>query len=337
MFQSAKKNDASDHFPVSGSCALRPDLRRLSSDADSLEFAPLTIRDRQWISPILQAENSLASDGCFGTFFLWGASFGLRVARFHNRLLAKYQSKEISFAYPAGSGDLALAIRRLYALAATENAPLVLRGVNEDQKAKLEDALPGCFTFTEKRDSADYIYDIEKMDTLSGKKLQSKRNHCNRFEQENPDWRFEPMNATHFSSCLALLRSWEEDHSDDADEMQLAEQKAVHDALSHFDELGLVGGMLFAGERPVAFTIGEKVGQNGIDVRFEKADVSVHGAYQMINRQFVRYLRETLPDLQWLNREEDMGHENLRRAKESYYPARLLMKYTAVWTGGSCV
>ena len=303
------------------------------NEVSAAPLAPLTLADQAWLAPILKEEDSLASDGCFGTWLLWGAGFGLTVSQLEGRLLARYGGKKPSFAYPAGSGELAPALRELTALAAAEGAPLLLRGVNEEQKARLEQAFPGCFSFTEKRDSADYIYEIEKMDTLSGKKLQSKRNHCNRFEQENPDWRFEPLTAAHFADCLTLLAQWEAGHEDDVDEMQLAEQQAVRVALQNYDRLGLVGGVLFAGGRPVAFTLGEPVGQDGIDVRFEKADVSVHGAYQMINRQFVRHLRETCPALRWLNREEDMGHENLRRAKESYYPARLLMKYEAVWTG----
>lgn len=334
MRESIVKNNKSESFPVSGSCALQPEARCMPRGRlVSPPLAPLTLADRAWLAPLLAAENSLSSDGCFGTFFLWGSAFGLTAARLGDRLLARYGGEDALFAYPAGSGELLPAIRQLYALAAADGAPLTLAGVNEDQKSRLEQAFPGCFAFTEKRDAADYIYDAEKMDTLSGKKLQSKRNHCNRFEQEYPDWHFEPLTREHFGDCLALLEQWEAGHEEDVDEMQLAEQAAVRSALENYEQLKLVGGMLFVGERPVAFTIGEFVGQNGVDVRFEKADVSVHGAYQMINRQFVRYLRESNPSLQWLNREEDMGHEGLRRAKESYYPARMLMKYDAVFVG----
>lgn len=324
--------------PTEGCCALQP----LKSDTEdtprNLPFHPIRLADREWIAPLLAAQNSPASDGCFGTLLLWGSAFGLTVAKVDDRLLARHGGETLSFSFPAGSGPLRPALLRLSLLAAQEKQPLRLRGLQEDQKAELEQAFPGCFAFTELRDSADYLYDVEKMSTLSGKKLQSKRNHCNRFEQENPNWRFEPLSRRYFGDCMTLLNAWEDGHEDDVDEMQLAETQAIRTALAHYEELGLVGGILFADDdRPVAFTIGERTGGDAIDVRFEKADTQVHGAYQMINRQFVRYLQSIYPDLLWLNREEDMGHENLRRAKESYYPARLLMKYEARWVGASPV
>ncbi len=91
--------------------------------------------------------------------------------------------------------------------------------------------------------------------------------------------------------------------------------------------LGLDGGILFVGDTPVAFTLGERTGKNGFDVRFEKADTAYDGSYPMISREFVRHLLEKYPDLQYINREEDMGQENLRKAKLSYKPAILLEKF----------
>ena len=67
------------------------------------------------------------------------------------------------------------------------------------------------------------------------------------------------------------------------------------------------------------------------DVGFEKAFPDVNGAYAMINREFSRMIAEKYPEVRFLNREDDMGSEGLRRAKESYQPTVLLEKYTADW------
>ena len=113
--------------------------------------------------------------------------------------------------------------------------------------------------------------------------------------------------------------------------MPEAEKEAILRAFRHYDVLGLTGGVLYAGDRLLAFTFGEPVGRHGFDVRFEKADITVHGTYQMINREFVRHLLKAYPGLRYINREEDMGMGNLRKAKESYYPAFMLNKYAARW------
>ena len=65
-----------------------------------------------------------------------------------------------------------------------------LRGVTDDRKTLLETLYPGKFTFTAYRDSYDYIYTVEELTELHGKKLQAKRNHCNRFEQDHPGTRY---------------------------------------------------------------------------------------------------------------------------------------------------
>lgn len=322
-------------FPVSGSAALsidrEPDaLQLLHGRQDS--FRPLAPADRRWAAPLLEAEDSLASDGCFGTIFLWGGSYGQTIARIEDRLMARYETGDsLFYAYPQGSGSLRPAILRMKEQADELGQPLVIRGMTEEQRARLEAEFPDQFLYEELPGSADYIYDAARLAGLAGKKLHNKRNHCNRFEQEYPDWRFEPLGREHICACLALLNDWKENHEGQEDGMPDAEQDAILKALEHYELLGLEGGVLLTGGQLAAFAIGEPVGKQGFDVRFEKADISFHGAYQMINREFARHLLRIHPDLRFLNREEDMGMDNLRKAKESYYPDFLLKKYAARW------
>lgn len=298
----------------------------------SLDFRELTIDDRPLVSSLLAAEDSLASDGCFGTLFLWGRSYGMTAAPMGERMICRYDSGDgLFFSYPFGSGPLKPAVLQMKQLAENQRRPLILRGMTGEQKQRLETELPDLFSFEEIRSSADYIYEADVLANLGGKKLHNKRNHCNRFEQECPDWKFEPLQKQHIPSCIRLLERWESEHEDLDAGMPEAEKEAIMTAFCHYDTLGLQGGVLYAGERLVAFTFGEPVGKNGFDVRFEKADTSVHGTYQMINREFVRHLLRIHPGLLYINREEDMGMENLRKAKESYYPAFLLNKYAARW------
>ena len=178
---------------------------------------------------------------------------------------------------------------------------------------------------------------MEELSELHGKKLQSKRNHCNRFEDEFPDWFTAPITDENLPQCHEMLRIWYETHepavnAQELDQLQL-EKTALQLAFDHFDELEMDGLLLSDGERIIAFSMGSRMNRDYYDVGFEKAFPDVNGAYAMINREFSRMIAEKYPEVQFLNREDDMGSEGLRRAKESYQPTVLLEKYVADWKG----
>ncbi len=344
MNQLSNNNQGSAFLPntellrpdISGSCAkVAEQTSKSPAWLASLPFRELQLSDRRWIAPLLEQEDSPATLGCFGTLFLWGNAYGLSCARLGNRLLFRYPDEdEMAFAYPSGVGSLRPAIEWMRQFSQQHTLPLTLYGITDTQKACLEQAYPDGFLFEENRDYADYLYEVDTLAYLSGKKLQSKRNHCNRFLKEHPCWCFEPLAEHHFDACLQLLAQWERSHAaGKAMQVQTAEKSAIRASLNAFAELQLCGGALFAEERLVAFTLGERTGGNSFDVHFEKADSAVHGAYQMINREFARFLRQTHPSLHTINREEDMGLAHLRKAKLSYRPTILLTKYTARWVG----
>ena len=302
------------------------------------QFRQIRPEDKAWIDPILKAEDSASSSGCFGTWYLWGPLYGQTIARWGDRLLGQYiREGKLRFSYPVGSGPLRPAIQLLEQLAACQGQPLVLLAVTAAQRRKLEEEMPGYFTFCESRDSEDYLYEVEKLAGLSGKKLQAKRNHCNRFERENPGWRFEALTPAHFPRCLALLEEWTRQRQDERDQEDLrGEHKAIEEAFAHYEELGLLGGCLLVGDRLAAFTLGEVTGAGALDVHFEKADPNWEGAFAMVNREFARLVKEQLPQIRWLNREEDLGLEALRRAKLSYRPDQMVEKFTAYGPGAGC-
>ena len=83
----------------------------------------------------------------------------------------------------------------------------------------------------------------------------------------------------------------------------------------------------------VSLALASENGRKGVsfayDVNFEKAMAQVNGAYPLVNREFARRIRAACPEIRFLNREDDMGLEGLRKAKESYQPTLLLEKFVA--------
>ena len=158
---------------------------------------------------------------------------------------------------------------------------------------------------------------------------------CLRFLEEHPDWTFEPITAANLTECMAMDEQWyQENLGYDGDETLREDGVALRKCMAHYDRMGLEGCLLRAAGRVVAFTMGELMGDPTVyDVHFEKAFAEVQGAYPMVNREFARWVHERHPEVRYLNREDDMGVEGLRKAKESYYPDLMVEKYSACWQG----
>ena len=295
-----------------------------------IDFHPVTLEDKAWIDPLVWAEGSSSADFNFGNIYLWDTSFHQQVARLNDRVVVMpcYEDKPF-FAWPVGTGDLAPVMAELEAYAASHGFPFVLRGVTREHLPLLPELFPNRYAVESERPLWDYIYSAEKLDTLAGKKLHGKRNHINRFEAEN-DWSFSPLAHSDFSDCILLLDQWNSENPEDLDIGASDEYAAIRRAFESYDALGMEGGILRVSGKPVAFTLGEPVCEHTFVVHFEKAYADLNGAYPMVNREFVRYIRQKYPSVLWINREDDMGHESLRQAKESYHPDHMVEKYTVV-------
>ena len=296
-----------------------------------LEFKNLTLEDKAWVDQLVMFENSPSAGFNFGNIYLWNENHEQLVARADGRMVSKLRrGDQTAFVFPIGRGPLAPAVEAIREFAAAQGVPLVLRGLTEKQVAQLEEAYPGGFAYIENETCADYVYLAEKLATYSGKALHGKKNHCNRFEAEN-DWDFVPLTRELIPGCLDMLDLWSEENAGRLDESIAYEHDAIIRAFAAFEQLGLEGGVLRVSGRIVGFTVGELACRDTFNVHFEKAEADINGAYPMVCRELTRMLMAKYPDLVYMNREDDMGFESLRRSKLSYKPEYLLRKYTARW------
>lgn len=292
------------------------------------EYKRVCHTDKKWADVFLKAENSRSADYNFGNIYSWDLVFMQHIAPVGDRLLTKLHYLNVPFfAFPVGSGDLRPAVEAMEETARHGGFPLKIRGITEENRQLLESVFPGRFVFSEDRDNFDYICLAEKLATYSGKKLHGKRNHCNAFESSF-DWHYEPLKSAGIPGCLKMLGNWTDERESGMPGLS-DEHIAIARALMHYDRLGLEGGVLYIGEEIVAFTVGEKTSTDTYDIHFEKAYAGINGAYPMICREFARQIISSHPEIKYINREDDMGRENLRTAKMSFCPEFLLKKYTA--------
>ena len=201
--------------------------------------------------------------------------------------------------------------------------PFRLMLVTEGAFARLEELFPGRFQVEYDRDLADYVYEVEKLQNLSGRKYHGKKNHVNKFMSLYPDWSYEPITRENVEDCFQMALAWRQENGCEDDPEKHAEICVTLNALRLFEELEFKGGLIRTGGRVVAFTIASPICADTLDIHIEKAYADIQGAYAMINQQFLLHEGDGFT---YVNREEDTGDEGLRQAKLSYRPAFMVQK-----------
>lgn len=281
------------------------------------------LEDRAQINHYLSYAETRSCEMTFANTYLWSRHYDVGFAILEDMLVFGRTSGEESFTVPVGPGSLKQALDALMAYFEEKNRPFQLHNVTKEDFARLETLYPGMFTISYERDYADYVYETEKLINLSGKKYHSKKNHINKFKILYPDWSYEPVTKDNLEECFQMGLRWRELNGCEEDEEKHAEICVALNYLRLFEELEMRGGALRVGGKIVAFTIGEPVGKDTLVVHIEKAFADVQGAYTMINQQFAEHEGAGFT---YLNREEDMGEEGLRKAKLSYKPVFLVEK-----------
>ena len=272
--------------------------------------------------------------GCeysFVNLFLWGRQ---KAAFLDDHLVffSQFDRRSV-YPFPIGSGDIKPVLDAIIHDARTRGIPCYLTSMMKQDCETLEQLYPGAFQFHDDRDSFDYVYAIDDLADLKGRKFQKKRNHLNRFEAEHPNCQALPLDENTRVAAFQMLEQWYADRkaADPHSDFHL-EKLAIHRAFAFQKPLGLEGLVLMEDGRAVAFCMGSRLNADTFDIHFEKAREDVDGAYAAINRAFARYLREKYPDVRYLNREDDLGLEGLRKAKLSYCPDHMVEKYwTRLW------
>lgn len=294
-----------------------------------LDFKKPSIEDKLWVDECFKNVKSFNCEYTFGSIYIWSTAYSTAIAKYKDFMICRWgKNNNFNYSLPIGKGDFKDAVEQIIQDARSLGITPSIYGVTENYKKMLDEYFPGEFTYNFDEDIYDYIYSVKKMAELTGKKYHGKRNHINNFKKNNPNWSFEKINSSNIADCIELHSGWIKNKSDDPD--YSFEFEAVLEAFENYEKLGLVGGILRVDGRAVAYTMGEPLSDRLFVTHFEKAPAELQGAYTVINQEFTR---NCLMDYEYVNREEDLGIEGLRKAKQSYYPEILLEKSVAVYNG----
>lgn len=290
-----------------------------------MELKKIELDDRELLDSYLNLKKDKSCDMVFPNIFLWSRKYKVKYQIVENCLVfGEEERKDVNRSFPFGTEEnKRRAVLYFMRQAKETGVDWFFNLTTESDFALLEKWFPGCFTIKYNRDRADYVYETEKLATLSGKKYHKKKNHVNKFKNLYPDWNYERITDENVEECFQMALKWRKLNGCDEDEEKNDEMCVTMNALRLLKELDLTGGLLRVNGEVVAFAIGEPLREDMFCVHIEKALTDIQGAYPMINQQFV--LHECM-DYKYVNREEDTGLEGLRRAKESYRPAFLVNK-----------
>ena len=284
-----------------------------------IEFKDVEPADKSWAKELLAYSGYRGCEYTFGNNYIWRRAFGTRIARYKDFYLIKSGG---GYFFPAGRGDFREIVEVLRKDAEENGKPLRFVTMNKASMLWLKENYSE-FEFDTDRGFYDYIYSFEDLAELKGRKYHSKRNFLNRFKEKN--WKYEPITPENIQACADMNEIWLRENNSAGEDLEL-ENLAVRTGLEHFFELDFTGGLLRIDGEVSAFTFGEPANGDTFVVHVEKAFASVPGAYPSINNEFVN---NACANFNYINREEDMGLENLRKAKLSYHPVFLEEKFQA--------
>ena len=292
-----------------------------------MEYQKVTLEDGSWVRPLLEATNYKTCEFAFANIYMWAELYHTQIGEYQGYALVRNIGRtHHHFLYPVGGDNLKAVLTECIEDAKAGGKTPMIYSIPESELPRIEAAMPGVFHFGTERKNDDYLYLASDLAELPGKPYQKKRNHVSRFLKEHPDYTFEAISPSNIEMVKEFNRIWGDLY--DADNPSLeGEHGAIVRVLDHFFELGLVGGLLRDGDKPLAFCYGSRLNDDVLCTHVEKAYHDVNGAYAIINREFARMYGR---DVTYINREDDLGEEGLRKAKLSYRPAMLAKKYFAV-------
>lgn len=295
-----------------------------------MQFFDIDISAKNTITDFFHAQRVEASDMVFGNLYIWHFSREIKYAILHDCLViwTKFPSEPFPFIfYPLGRGNRKGAIEKMKEYFLDNKMPFSLRNLEGYQSAELESLFPNSFELAQNRNRFDYIYNINELIALNGRTLHKKKNHLNRFFKLYPDFVYERIDSRNANEVLAAYSEWFSANSDKNEGLE-NEFKGIRASLENFDSLNMKGAIIRIEGKIAAFSLGEQTNSDSCVIHIEKGNTFYEGIFQAINQQF---LKNDFAHLRFVNREEDLGIDGLRKAKMSYKPCRFIEKSNAFW------
>ncbi len=296
-----------------------------------MDFSEITIKDKALFDRCIREFNPQISEITFTNLFMWRKTYGFRYTVVNELLclVAMSYEKQPFFLPPIGrleKESFKDTVKKLAEYSRQQGWPVAFKRVPEEMLEYFKAAGAARENIIFDRNNSDYLYLTQDMIHFRGKKYHGKKNHVNRFVKSYSH-EYVPMGTEHLAECMRIMEAWCARRDCSCRRGQFCEKHAVKDLLDSYGELGCKGALIKVEGRFEAFTIGELLNEDTTVIHVEKANDSINGLYTFVFQQFCLH---EWKDTTYVNREQDLGAEGLRKSKLSYQPVRLVNKYTVL-------
>ncbi|MCL2366954.1 MAG: phosphatidylglycerol lysyltransferase domain-containing protein [Oscillospiraceae bacterium] len=289
-----------------------------------LEFKKLELSDIDKVKHYFGFSTNRICDNSVGAAFMWRDFFSVEYAIYNDTIIFKskvvYSNNITAFSFPLGK-DIVGILEKAVAYCRLNNLRISFHTITSAEIDLLETIFPDFEVFKEP-DWSDYVYHVEDLRTLKGRKYNGQRNHMNFFKKNFPDYAFRELSADNIPQVMDFFVRLSSINLDTP--VAKEEHHKVIEVLENYDAYGCFGGVLTVSGKVVAFAVGENI-NDVMFVHIEKGDIQYRGAYQMINNALIKHF--ATDQIKFINREEDVGDPGLRNAKRAYHPCEILDKY----------
>jgi len=298
-----------------------------------IDFRPVTIDSLKHIRYYFQFQNYRTCDFTVGGMFMWASYFKYEYAVFQETLFIKGVSEIDStvtvFSVPVGKLQFHESFTVLKEYCVLKDIKLVLSAVPENIKNLIVTAYP--FNVYELTNWADYLYESQSLATLSGKSYNKKRNHVNKFKQQYPDFVYGRMNESNLPAIQSFFHLFNSQNEKNNPIFQ-NEAEMTEYVLNNYKQFDFTGSFIKNDDSVIGFIIGEILSDT-LYIHISKADKTYCGVYETLNKEFIADIIDRHPEIKYVNLEEDVGDEGLRKSKLSYHPIFILNKYNLSYAG----
>ena len=287
----------------------------------SLTFEPIHLDRQEAYISLLQQCPQVSSDYSFSNVFSWAEEYGLQWAWTDDLVWVRQTRPDRLCWAPVGHWE-STDWQHFF----EQHAPAgtVFTRVPEKLLTLWNTKIADRLVTVEERRNWDYLYDSTELVELRGNRFHKKKNLLRQFMKKY-DYRYLPFGPELIEAAMAMQDDWCSWRDCESSSILSAENRSVHKVLTHWEHLqGLTGGVIQVEDLIVAYTIGERLSADTIVIHYEKGCPDYKGVYQAINQMFLAQLNG---EYRWVNREQDLGEEGLRKAKLSYNPVKFLKKY----------
>jgi hypothetical protein len=287
------------------------------------DFKPLEISDLTLFDRAFKLSPPLISEFTFTNLYSWRQAYKLNISGFENFLIVRSDSGiQKRYFYPIGIGDIRAVVKIVL-----KDSPGIFIRIPESYKHLFDSDRH--FNFELDNDNSDYLYRASDLIDLPGGRYDGKRNLINKFKSMYSH-EYVKFSQENILESFEFEEAWCSIKGCENIEGLNNERQAIKEMINNFVVFKLIAAAIKVEDSIRAIAFAQELNPNTMVMHILKADPDILGSYQVMLSEF---LAREAQGFEYINLEQDLGIDGLRRSKLSYHPVDMIRKYNLSCSG----